>query len=51
MKPKTLLDPDFKYVPSNKTDLRKTFARIRRELALQKQEDKPTVVPIKREKK
>lgn len=28
---KSLLDPSFHYVPSIKTDLRKTFARIRRE--------------------
>lgn len=28
-----LLDPRFKYVPSHSTDIRKTFARVRRELA------------------
>jgi hypothetical protein len=28
---KSLLDPTFKYVPSVETDIRKTFARIRRE--------------------
>lgn len=28
-----LLDPRFKYVPSDRTDIRKTFARVRRELA------------------
>jgi len=28
---KSLLDPSFKYVPSVETDIRKTFARIRRE--------------------
>ncbi|HEY1460138.1 MAG TPA: hypothetical protein VGH59_08795 [Casimicrobiaceae bacterium] len=28
---KSLLDPSFNYVPSIRTDLRKTFARIRRE--------------------
>ena len=28
---KSLLDPSFSYVPSDRTDLRKTFARIRRE--------------------
>jgi len=28
---KSLLDPTFKYVPSAETDIRKTFARVRRE--------------------
>ncbi len=28
---KSVLDPTFHYVPSIKTDIRKTFARIRRE--------------------
>ena len=28
---KSLLDPTFRYVPSSQTDIRKTFARIRRE--------------------
>jgi hypothetical protein len=31
MKSKSLLDPKFKYRSSAKTDLRKTFARIKRE--------------------
>jgi len=30
-----ILDPKFKYVPASKTDLAKTFARIRRETAEQ----------------
>lgn len=30
MKP-NILDPRWKYVPSSKTDIRRTFARIRRE--------------------
>lgn len=34
---KRLTDPDFKYVSSLATDLRKTFARIRREQAAQAQ--------------
>lgn len=42
MKPPSLLDPEFKYVSSNETDIKKTFARIRRELA--KQPPKPPVV-------
>jgi hypothetical protein len=29
---KSILDPTFRYVPSVDTDLRKTFARVRREL-------------------
>jgi len=30
---KSILDPSFHYVPSTQTDLRKTFSRIRREMA------------------
>ena len=30
---KSILDPGFQYVSSDKTDLRKTFRRIRREMA------------------
>ncbi len=30
---KSILDPSFRYVRSDKTDLRKTFARIRRQTA------------------
>ena len=44
MKPKSILDPNFKYVPSGSTDLKKTFARVRREMA---EEKKQRVVPIK----
>lgn len=32
-KPRSILDPRFRYVPAAKTDIRKTFARVRRELA------------------
>jgi hypothetical protein len=32
---KSILDPTFKYTPSVQTDVRKTFARIRRELRVQ----------------
>ncbi|HEU4352945.1 MAG TPA: hypothetical protein VFR66_13835 [Burkholderiales bacterium] len=35
---KTIFDRDFKYVPSVATDLRKTFARIRREQQAKKQQ-------------
>lgn len=33
---KSILDKDFVYVPSTQTDLRKTFTRIRKEIAKQK---------------
>lgn len=29
---KSILDPTFRYVPAASTDLKKTFARVRREL-------------------
>jgi hypothetical protein len=29
---KSILDPSFRYVPSTATDVRKTFARVRREM-------------------
>jgi hypothetical protein len=32
---KSILDPTFRYTPSVETDLRRTFARIRRELRAQ----------------
>jgi hypothetical protein len=32
---KSILDPSFRYTPSAGTDLKKTFARIRRELLKQ----------------
>ena len=32
---KSILDPTFRYTPSVETDVRKTFARIRRELRAQ----------------
>lgn len=32
---KSILDPSFRYTPSSATDLRKTFARIRRERRLE----------------
>jgi len=35
---KSILDPSFRYTKSVETDLRKTFARVRRELRKQHQE-------------
>jgi hypothetical protein len=35
---KSILDPSFRYTKSVETDLRKTFARIRRDLRKQQQE-------------
>ena len=34
---KSILDPSFRYTQSVETDLRKTFARVRRELLKQQQ--------------
>jgi hypothetical protein len=34
---KSILDPSFNYVPSTSTDLRKTFARVRREQRKQRE--------------
>ena len=50
MKPTRLLDPRFKWVPSEKTDLRKTFARIRKEQAKATAEIRSVVTPIKKGK-
>ena len=45
---KSILDPSFRYTQSVKTDLRKTFARIRRELRKQQQATPvPNVQPIR----
>lgn len=33
---KSLLDPTFKYVPSTSTNIRRTFARIRKQMAQQR---------------
>jgi hypothetical protein len=46
---KTILDPNFRYVPSVATDLRKTFARIRREQQSQKQLSTPRSLSDARE--
>lgn len=36
---KSILDPSFQYTPSASTDLRKTFARVRREMRKQQRVD------------
>lgn len=36
---KSILDPSFKYVPAAATDIRKTFARVRREQAAAKRKE------------
>ena len=52
MKPTSILDQKFKYVPSEKTNIAKTFARIRREQAqAEAAKQKATVTPIKRRQK
>lgn len=45
-----LLDPKFRYVPAAATDIRKTFARVRREMERKKQHPAPQVFRFRREK-
>lgn len=45
---KSILDPSFRYTKSVETDLRKTFARIRRELRTQQATPMTNVQPIRR---
>jgi hypothetical protein len=46
---KNILNPSFKYTPSTKTDISKTFARVKRELNRPQNQDnnKPLVRPPK----
>ena len=50
---KSILDPTFHYVPSTQTDVRKTFNRIRREMARAKaqsgQQGSVVMLPRKRQ--
>ena len=39
---KSILDPSFRYTKSVETDLRKTFARVRRELRRQQTQQQST---------
>jgi hypothetical protein len=47
---KSILDRSFRYVPSTQTDLRKTFARIRRERQLSPPRPGLIVLPLKQRK-
>lgn len=55
---KSILDPTFQYTPSVSTNLRKTFRRVRAEMAKREQHSSPnnptkldTVVPLRSVKK
>ena len=49
---KNILDPSFRYRPSHQTDVRKTFQRVREELARAKQQALPVnVSPLVRKEK
>jgi hypothetical protein len=43
---KSILDPTFRYTKSVETDLRKTFARVRRELRKHQQEQSTGSVEV-----
>lgn len=44
---KSILDPTFVYTPSTSTDLRKTFARVRREMRkAEKYKPAPAPAPV-----
>ena len=45
---KSILDPSFHYTKSVETDLRKTFARVRRELRKQRQVESTVNVEVVR---
>jgi len=52
MKPTSILDPKFKYVPSKDTNIAKTFRRIRREqVQAEAEKQKATVTQLKRRQK
>jgi hypothetical protein len=53
MKTKSLLDRSFRYTPSFETNLKSTFARVRREMAQQKTREAETtrnVLPLEQNK-
>lgn len=37
----SILDPKFRYTPSNKTDIRRTFAKIRRRIEDERKKESP----------
>lgn len=43
---KSILDPKFRYTSSVNTDVRKTFARVRREQAQQQARQQQQVTPL-----
>ena len=45
---KSILDPSFRYTQSVETDLRKTFAKVRREMRKQQQEESTGRVELMR---
>lgn len=50
---KSILDPTFRYVPAANTDIRKTFAKVRREQNKVKEEQtaKVRTLPLERTRK
>jgi hypothetical protein len=44
---KSILNPNFKYVPSSKTNIRDTFRRFQSEIAPQNQDSKEPLAPPK----
>lgn len=47
---KSILDKSFRYVPSAESDIRKTFARIRREQRLPEVQPRAVVLPMAKKK-
>lgn len=48
---KRILDPEFEYTPAAKTDIRKTFARVRREQKRQEEQAQVYTLPPRKEQK
>lgn len=42
-----ILSKEFRYVPAAKTDIRKLFARVRKDMAEKQQAEKAKVQPLK----